>query len=511
MSGPLILGEAPLTLEQVADVANENRSVELSSGARARVKSARESVERIVASGSLVYGVTTGFGALANVAIAREEIDRLQENLIISHAVGTGPLLPDPVVRATMLLRAASLAAGYSGIREETLELLLAMLNGGIHPVVPSQGSLGSSGDLAPLSHIASAMIGVGECRVGGETVSAIRALEEAGLNSVVLKAKEGLALINGTQVMSAILTLATLRAERLTRLADVAGAMTLEASRGVLGAFDERIHRLRPYRGQLACAANLRKLVEGSEILASGSGRTQDAYSIRCMPQVHGASRDAVDYIRAVLDVEINAVTDNPLVFPDRDEALSGGNFHGQPVAVAADVLGIAVAELGSISERRVFRLVDGGYEHLPIFVTESAGLNSGMMIPHHVSASLVSENKGLAHPNSVDSIPTSANQEDHNSMGTIAARTAEAIVTNVETVLTIEIMVAAQALEFAGERGGRKPGVGVRTAYRLIREVAPPLEGDRFLFPEVEALRTLVVSERFFHEVSEATGGLE
>jgi len=503
----LSIGDKPIDLQDVVKVAVDREQVELSESARERVAAARDCVEEHIRSGEAVYGVTTGFGVLAAVAIRPEEIDDLQRNLIISHAAGMGPLLSDEVVRTAMLLRAVSLVAGHSGIRLETLDLLIAMLNRDVLPLVPSQGSVGSSGDLAPLSHIVLGMIGMGRCRFEGTEMDAPDALNAAGLQPVRLTAKEGLALINGTQIMTAVAALATVRASRLAALADIAGAMTLEAVRGRSEAFDERIHFNRPHKGQMVSASNIRKLISESELVDCIPERIQDAYSLRTMPQVHGASRDAMDYVIRTLEIEMNSVTDNPLIFPDSSDVISGGNFHGQPVALAGDFLGIAAAELGSISERRINRMIDGSYPHLPMFVTPSPGINSGLMVPHYLAAALVSENKGLAHPNSVDSIPTSANQEDHNSMGTIAARTAEQIVTNVEMVVAVEIMVAAQALEFSE---GKRPGKGTAEAYRLVRRAVTALEGDRYLRPDLEALRSAVVSDVFVAGVSEAVGEL-
>ncbi|HUX07945.1 MAG TPA: histidine ammonia-lyase [Acidobacteriota bacterium] len=503
----LTLGDKPIDLQEIIKVAIDREPVALSDSARERVAAARACVEEHIASGEPVYGVTTGFGVLAAVAIRPEEIDDLQRNLIISHAAGMGPLLTDEVIRAAMLLRAVSLVAGHSGIRQETLDLLIAMLNRNVIPLVPSQGSVGSSGDLAPLSHIVLGMIGMGECRFDGREMDAAEALAAAGLKPVRLTAKEGLALVNGTQIMTAIAALAAVRARRLADLADIAGAATLEAVRGRSDAFDERLHINRPHQGQIISASNIRKLISDSKLVDSIPERMQDAYSLRTMPQVHGASRDAIDYVIRTLEIEANSVTDNPLIFPDSNDVISGGNFHGQPVALASDFLGIAVAELGSISERRINRMVDGSYPHLPMFVTPSPGLNSGLMVPHYLAAALVSENKGLAHPNSVDSIPTSANQEDHNSMGTIAARNAEQIVTNVELVVAVEIMVAAQALEFSD---GKRLGKGTAEAYRLVRRAVTALEGDRYLRPDLEALRSAVVSDAFVAGVSEAVGEL-
>lgn len=508
MSGALSIGAAPITLQEIQAVAVGGRNIVISPEARERVAQSRASVERIIASKRPVYGVTTGFGKLASVAIGADEHDQLQRNLLLSHAVGVGPLLPREVVRAAMLLRCVSLSRGNSGIRPETLDLMVELINRDITPVVPAQGSVGSSGDLAPLAHIALVLMGQGMAMVGAErTLPALLALRTSGLEPVNLGAKEGLALINGTQVMTAIAALALARAHRLATMMDIAGAMTLEAVHGTPTAFDARVHAVRAHRGQGVSAANIRALIAGSELSGSDATRLQDAYSIRCMPVVHGAARDAFAHVASVLDIEMNAVTDNPLIFSDTDDVISGGNFHGEPVAMAADYLGIAAAELGNISERRTFRLLDGSYRHLPPFLVDGAGLNSGLMITQYTAAALVSENKGLAFPNSADSVPTSANQEDHNSMGTIAARNAAGIIENVEQVCAIELFNAAQALEFSA---GRKPGAGVAAAHEAVREVIKPWTADRYINPDMQAAAALVRSPEFLARVEAACGGL-
>lgn len=508
MSGTYLIGAAPITLQDVHSVAVGGRPVELSVEARERVAASRASVERIIVSQRPVYGVTTGFGKLASVAIGADEHDLLQRNLLLSHAVGVGPHLPVSVVRAAMLLRCVSLSRGHSGIRPETLDLLVELLNRNVTPVVPAQGSVGSSGDLAPLAHIAIVLMGQGMATVGGErAMPALLALRTCGLEPVSLGAKEGLALINGTQVMTAIAALAVYRAQALAKTADIAGAMTLEAVHGTASPFDARVHEVRAHRGQGLSAANIRSLIDGSGLVDSEADRLQDAYSIRCMPVVHGAARDAIAHVASVLDIEMNAVTDNPLIFADADDVISGGNFHGEPVALAADYLGIAACEIGNISERRTFRLLDGSYRHLPPFLVEGAGLNSGLMITQYTAAALVSENKGLAFPNSADSVPTSANQEDHNSMGTIAARNAAQIIENVEQVCGIELFNAAQALEFSRDA---KPGAGVSAACQAVRDVIKPWEADRYINPDMQACAALVRSGEFLDRVEAACGAL-
>jgi histidine ammonia-lyase len=432
------------------------------------------------------------------VAISREHLGELQLNLIRRHACGVGAPLSREETRAVTLLRANVLAKGYSGVRPEVVFLLTELLNRGVHPVIPEQGSVGASGDLAPLSHLALVLVGEGEAEVGGEVVAGAEGLRRVGLAPLVLRAKEGLALNNGTQVMTGIGALVLLRAERAARTADLTGAMSLEGLRGTPDAFHEALQRVRPHPGQLASAAHLRDLLAASEIREShrhNDPRVQDAYALRCMPQVHGATRGALGYVRSVLEVEINSATDNPLIFPDEDGGLvlSGGNFHGQPIAQVMDLLAMALADLASISERRIERLVNPDLSDLPAFLTHEPGLNSGMMIAQITAAALVSECKGLSMPASVDSIPTGANKEDHVSMGTTAARKARRVVENLETVLGIEAMCAAQALEFLKPL---RPGRGVERGYRLVRERIAPLERDRVLAADIAAAAALVRS---------------
>ena len=488
-----------LTLEALEAVARgEAPPVRLAETARERMLRSRAVVERAVDSGAVVYGVTTGFGRLADVAIPRERIAELQLNLIRSHACGVGPPLPSEEVRAVVLLRANVLARGYSGVRPELVDLLLGLLERGVHPLIPEQGSVGASGDLAPLSHLALVLVGEGEAELAGEVVSGAEALARARLEPIVLQAKEGLALNNGTQVMTGIGALALLGAERAVAAADVTGAMSLEGLRGTPDAFHPVLQRVRPHPGQIASADRLRALLEGSEIREShrhNDPRVQDAYALRCMPQVHGAARAALAYVRSVLEVEVNSVTDNPLIFPDEEGGLvvSGGNFHGQPVAQALDVLAIALVDLGSIAERRIERLVNPDLSDLPPFLTPEPGVNSGMMLAQITAAALVSEAKVLAHPASVDSIPTGASKEDHVSMGVTAARKARQVLRNVETVLGIEAMCAAQALEFLRPL---RPGRGVLAAYDLVRSRIAPLERDRVLAGDIAAAAELVRS---------------
>lgn len=488
-----------LTLEALEAVARGGQNgVRLAAAARERMLRSRAVVERAVESGEVVYGVTTGFGRLSDVAIPRERIAELQLNLIRSHACGVGPALPREEVRAVMLLRANVLARGFSGVRPGVVDLLLGLLERGVHPVIPEQGSVGASGDLAPLSHLALVLVGEGEAEVGGARMPGGEALRRVGLEPLVLQAKEGLALNNGTQVMTGIGALALLAAERAVETAEVAGAMSLEGLRGTPDAFHPALQRARPHPGQAASAGRLRALLRRSEIREShrhNDPRVQDAYALRCMPQVHGAARAALAYVRSVLEVEANSATDNPLIFPDEEggRVISGGNFHGQPVAQVLDLLAIALADLASISERRIERLVNPDLSDLPAFLTPEPGVNSGMMLAQITAAALVSEAKVLAHPASVDSIPTGASKEDHVSMGLTSARKARQVVRNVETVLGIELMCAAQALEFLRPL---RPGVGVMRAYERVRERIAPLERDRVLSPDIEAATELVRS---------------
>lgn len=493
-----------LTLEDIERVAADpSVAVALAEEARRRVERSRAVVERALAEGRVVYGLTTGFGRLSEVVIPPERLEELQVNLIRSHACGVGAPLSRAETRAVTLLRANVLARGFSGVRPEVVDRLLALLNHGVHPVIPEQGSVGASGDLAPLSHLALVLVGEGRAEVGGRVLPGAEALAAAGLAPLRLAAKEGLALNNGTQVMTGIGALVLRGAERLVETAEVAGAMALEGLRGTPDAFHPAIVRARPHPGQAASAERLRALLADSEIREShrhGDPRVQDAYALRCMPQVHGAARNAFGYVRQVLETEANAATDNPLIFPDEGEdglVLSGGNFHGQPVAQVLDLLSMALADLASISERRVERLVNPDLSgDLPPFLTDDPGVSSGFMIAQITAAALVSENKGLAHPASVDSIPTGAGKEDHVSMGVTAARQARQALRNAETVLAIELLCAAQALEY---RRPLRPGLRVERAHHLLREAVPPLSTDRVLADDIDAATALVRSGVF------------
>jgi histidine ammonia-lyase len=515
----IVLTGADLTIADVEAVARHGAHATLDMAARSRMQEARDVIEGLVAAGEVVYGVTTGFGALATTFIDPADSARLQENLLLSHAVGVGPHYPRDVVRAMLLLRANTLALGHSGCRPLVVDRLLQLLDLGIHPVVPEQGSVGASGDLAPLAHLALPIIGRGDVELHGSRVPALIALREADLEPLQLEAKEGLALLNGTQLMSAVGALLLADADRLVATASVAAAMSVEALLGTDVAFAASYQLARPHPGQVAVAAQLRHLLRDSELQLSHHGSThkvQDPYSLRCVPQVHGAVRDALDHLRRVLDIELNSATDNPLVFPGGGVAtadtaatgggrvISGGNFHGEPIALALDFAKLAVAELGSISERRTALLLDprlnGG---LPPFLAPASGLDSGLMMLQYTAAALVSEDKVLAHPASADSIPTSANQEDHVSMGATAARHARAVLANVEHVLAIELLCAAQALDFRLATDAARPGVGVREAHRSVRERTHHVAADRELGPDIAAATALVREGALVHLV--------
>lgn len=484
-----------LTIEDLEQVAyNTTPHIVIADEARQRVRASRAAVDRWIDEGRVIYGMNTGFGEFANVAISRDDVERLQENLIISHSAGMGTLLPREIVRAMMVLRINALAKGCSGVRESTLDALVAMVNADIVPAIPSQGSVGSSGDLAPLSHLALCLIGRGECVVDGVRRPSAEVLRQHGIEPIRLAAKEGLALINGTQMMCAFGALAVARSRRLARTCDLAGSLSLDALRGTDAAFDDRLHAVRPHPGQRLVAANLRRLLDRSAIREShrtGDGKVQDAYSLRCMPQVHGASRDTIEYAASVIEREMNSATDNPLIFADDDVHIQGGNFHGQPLALVLDFLAIAIAELANISERRTERLVNHALGGLPRFLTREGGLNSGMMIAQYTAAALVSENKVLAHPASVDSIPTSANQEDHNSMGSIAARKLWDVLRNVESVVSIEVLCASRGIEMLRPLQSSAPLERVMTC---VRSVVAFAEQDVVLYHDMEAVHTIV-----------------
>src|SRR5437867_793339 len=480
-----------LTLTEIATVAFGEAPVKVSSSARPRVSASRRVVEDIVARDDIVYGVSTGFGKLSDVRIPHDALAELQLNLVRSHACGIGNPLSEPEARAMILLRANVLALGFSGIRLEIIEMLCELLNHHVCPVIPEKGSVGASGDLAPLAHLALSLIGEGEAFFQGERMESREALRRAGLKPVELQAKEGLALLNGTQAMHAVGGLALLRAKRLSRVADVAGAASLEALKGTPAAFDPRLQDARPHPGQRAVAKHLMSILEGSEIRQShlkDDARIQDAYSLRCMPQVHGAVRGALSHCEDVLLIESASATDNPLVFAETGDVISGGNFHGAPLALALDYAAIAVTDLMNISERRIERLINPDLnEGLPPFLARHAGIHSGFMVLHVASVSLLSEARVLAHPSSVDNLPTSGGKEDHVSMGMTAALKLRAIVESAESVLAIELLAGAEGLEY---RAPLRPGRGVRRAYEIIRGRVPRLESDRPLSPDIQSI---------------------
>ena len=530
-----ILDGENLTFKQVLAVAyakpDESRVV-LSEAAKEKISVSANAVQKLLDRGEIAYGITTGFGAFKDKIISREESAELQRNVVLSHAVGVGKPFDAPTTRAIMLIRANTLARGFSGIRLETLELLLEFLNRGVHPVIPEKGSLGASGDLAPLAHMACVLIGEGEAEFEGEILSGKEALAAANLQPVALAAKEGLALTNGTTIMTAVGLLETHKAQKLAEIADISGCMTLEALSGTTLAFDERIHALRPHPRQMRCASNLREILAGSEFVrAPDPVNVQDAYTLRCMPQVHGACLDAIDYAEWVVNLELNAVTDNPLIFVKKSspglpssassassegeensvnsvnsansenieiEVISGGNFHGEPLALASDYLAIALTELGNISERRIMRLTDSASNSgvLPPFLTEKGGLNSGFMIVQYTAAALCNENKVLSHPASSDTIPSSANVEDHVSMGATSVLKLRRLVENLEQILALELFCAAQGIDFRKKAIGAEKnlGGGTQKVYDLIRSRVPFIEKDEYMKTHIDAMLKIV-----------------
>ncbi len=508
MSHALVLTGEDLTLGDVWDVAVHGAKAEIGSGAKDRMRAARELVESVRDENT--YGVNTGFGRFVSARIPDELADELQLRLLRSHACGVGEPYPDDVVRAALLLRANAVAKGYSGARVETVELLVECLNRGVLPVVPARGSVGASGDLAPLAHLALPLVGEGKAVVEGDVLDGAAALRRVGLEPIRLVSKEGLSLVNGTQFMAAMAALGVERARRLAATADLACALSLEALRGSRSSFAPAVHQSRPLKGQLDAAANIWRLLEGSAIIESHRwcDKVQDAYALRCAPQVHGACRDLLDYVEATVTVELNAATDNPLVLVEEGEIVSAGNFHGQPLAFALDVLAMAAAELANISERRTERMVNPSLsDGLPPFLVEEGGLNSGFMIPQYVAAALVSENKVFAHPASVDSIPTSAGQEDHVSMGNTAGLKALRVLDNAERTLAIELLAGAQAIEFLAPL---RPGAGVAAVHDFIRSFSPRLTEDRSLSDDIEEAATAIRSRAVVAAAEREIGAL-
>ncbi len=490
---PIVLNGENFQLEALVTIARNGVGVAISRGSEARIQKARSLVDKWVQEGVRIYGVTTGFGALSEKTISFEDTRKLQKNILLSHAAGMGRHMDDDVVRAMMALRINDFCRGNSGLRLETIEKLAQLLNTGIIPVVPEKGSVGASGDLVPMAHLSLVLIGEGEAFVDGERISGAQALRKRNIPLLELAAGEGLALINGTQFMIALGCLALHDALNLCKHADIAASMSLETLMGTRSAFDPRIHQARPHVGQIKAAQNMLKITDNSGIISSHKdcSRVQDAYTLRCSPQVHGASWDAFAYVDKVIRVEMNSSTENPLIFPESEEFLSGGNFHGQPLALACDFLGIAIAELANISERRIERLVNPQLSGLPAFLVEDGGLNSGFMIAQYAAASLVSENKVLAHPASVDSIPTSANKEDHVSMGAWAARKCRSIVENTEEVIAIELLCGAQAIDLFTNF---KAGDGTLAAYEMIRSRVDYMKEDRLLATDIAKVKALL-----------------
>ncbi|NBI05269.1 histidine ammonia-lyase [Senegalia massiliensis] len=496
-----------LDLDMFIEVVRNNKKIKLSEQSIKNINNSRALVDRYVDEEKVVYGITTGFGKFSDVIISKQDTKKLQKNLIISHSCGVGEHFSEEVVRGIMLLRINALSKGYSGIRLSTVNTLVEMLNKGVHPVIPEQGSLGASGDLAPLAHMVLVMFGEGKAIYEGEELPGKLAMEKAGIKTIDLTSKEGLALINGTQVMTSVGALTIYDALSLSKLADISAALTNEALNGITDAYDEKIHKARNHIGQINTGQNLLDILNDSKMTTrQGEKRVQDAYSLRCTPQVHGASKDCFSYAKEKIELEMNAATDNPLIFTEEEQVISGGNFHGQPMAITFDFLGIGIAELANISERRLERLVNPALsEGLPAFLVKKGGLNSGFMIVQYSAASLVSENKVLAHPASVDSITSSANQEDHVSMGTISARHARDILNNSRKVIAMEMLAACQAIDLRGNAG---LGVGSEIAYNIIREEIPTLTEDRIMHEDIEKTERVLKSEKIISKVEEKIG---
>lgn len=487
-----------ITFRDVYKIANSTISVNLSNFAKQKVEKAKELLEEALKNKETIYGVTTGFGAFKNTPITTDEIQKSQTNLILSHAVAIGKPLCDKIVKAIIFLIANHLAKGYSGVRSTVIDSLLQMINKGVYPLVPEKGSVGSSGDLAPSAHIALVFLGEGEANYKGKRYSGHDLLVEAGIKQIKLEPKEGLSLLNNTATMTALAVFALAETEKLLKIADIAGALSVEAHRGTTKAYDKDIHRIRPQKGQIRVAKNLRRLLVKSTMV--DNFKTQDQYSLRCIPQVHGAVRDAFEYAKRIVNIEINSVTDNPLIFTENGltKIISGGNFHGEPIAIVMDTLGLAVSELANISDRRVASILDPNMNNgMPAFLIENGGINSGMMILQYTTAALASENKILAHPASVDSIPTSANVEDFVSMGTISARKAREIIENVKNVLAIEILVTCQAIDFRLKEGFQL-GKKTNKFYKRVRKFVPFFKADSIYYPYVQKIVELIEKDK-------------
>ncbi|MDY2981068.1 MAG: histidine ammonia-lyase [Fusobacterium sp.] len=505
----LVIGERKLTLEDLVNVTRKGYQVEISESAYEKIARARKLVDTYVEEKRVSYGITTGFGKFCDTVVSKEETGELQKNLIMSHACGVGNPLPIDVVRGIMLLRVVNLTKGYSGARKVTVDTLVEMINKGVTPFIPEKGSLGASGDLAPLAHMVLVMLGLGKAFYKGELLDGKEAMEKAGVAILPeLSSKEGLALINGTQVMTSVGAHATYDAINLMKHLDLAGALTIEALNGITCAFDPRVHEIRGHQGQIRTAENFRKMLAGSgNTTKQGDLRVQDPYVLRCIPQIHGASKDALEYLRYKVETEMDAVTDNPIIFVDTDDVISGGNFHGQPMALVFDYLGIAISEMANVSERRIERLVNPNLNYgLPAFLVENGGVNSGFMIVQYAAAAVVSENKVLAHPASVDSIPSSANQEDHVSMGTIAARKAGEILRNARKVIAMELLCACQGVDL--RKAQDKLGVGTKDAYKLVREIVSYYDKDRVMNLDINAVEDLIESNKVIEAVEKEIG---
>ncbi|MGO1470053.1 MAG: histidine ammonia-lyase [Tissierella sp.] len=505
--GNIVIDGKSLNLENFIQVTRGKQKVEISEDAKKKINKARDLVEKIVAEEKVTYGINTGFGKFSDVVISKEDTEKLQRNLIMSHSCGVGKVFDEDVARGIMLLRINALSTGYSGIRLSTMETLMAMLNEGVHPIIPEQGSLGASGDLAPLAHMVLTMIGEGEAIYKGERLESAQAMKKAGIEIISLTSKEGLALINGTQVMTSVGAHTLYDAINISKLSDISASLTNEALNGIVDAYDSRVHEARGQKGQIDTAKNLLNILDGSKMTTrQGDLRVQDAYALRCTPQVHGASKDCFKYIKEKVEIEMNAATDNPLIFVKEEDVISGGNFHGQPMAVAFDFLKIGMSELANISERRLERLVNPALsEGLPAFLVEEGGINSGFMIVQYAAAALVSENKTLAHPASVDSIPSSANQEDHVSMGTIASRHARDILRNVRKVIAMEILCACQAIDLRGNKG---LGKGSTIGYDIVRENIDMVKKDRIMHVDIDKVEEMIEAETIVKEVEKEIG---
>ncbi len=506
----ILIDGGSLNLDDFIEVTRNDAPVKISEKAIENIHRSRVVVENLLSKKEPMYGINTGFGRFSDQAISEDQIDLLQLNLIRADATGAGSPFPREIVRGALLLRANSVIKGYSGVRQELPETMVKMLNRGVHPVIPEKGSVGASGDLCPLAHMVLPMIGEGQAEYLGQLMDGAKAMEMAGITPLKLKAKEGLALINGTPVMTSVAAHVLYTALILQKSADIVSALTFESLKGIIDVFDPRIHEARGQDGQIDAASNMREILKGSDwVTRQGELRIQDSYSLRCIPQVHGASRMAIDYVRKVVVSELNAATDNPLVFADSEEVISGGNFHGEPIAIAMDTLSIALAELSSISERRIAKLVDPALNHgLPAFLVKEGGLNCGFMVPQYTAAALVSENKVLSHPASVDSIPTSAGQEDHVSMGTIGARKAGMIADHLSRVLGIEWMCAAQAIDLQPRS---RLGIGTEEAYSLLREHVAYMDQDRVFSKDQDTSSGLIKNGTLLERVERRASGLK